>query len=102
MSLHFEKHAYWKRKIQSYVFNLSDIFVTYSCHKYVALQRSEVEAFALIIDAMREWLEACISLFAADVSLFLVLSASHVPDPSDKSRNMYPTWGTSTFFKSVL
>jgi hypothetical protein len=37
-----------------------------------------MEAFPLIMDALRERLEACISLFAADVFLFLVLSASRI------------------------
>jgi hypothetical protein len=61
-----------------------------------------MEVLPLIMDAMREWLEACISLFAADVFLFLVLSASHVPGAADKSRNMYSYLGYIYFLHTLF
>jgi hypothetical protein len=61
-----------------------------------------MEAFALIMDAMRECLEACISLFAADVFLFLVLSPSQIPDASDKSKNLYSYLGYMYFLQILF
>lgn len=61
-----------------------------------------MEALPLIMDAMREWLAAWISLFAADVFLFLVFSASHVSDKSDKSRNLYSYCGHISYLQILF